>query len=44
LQIPAIDSFCRLATSVETENVSLEDPAILAQAVIRVAIMTGYEG
>lgn len=31
-------------SSLETENVSLEDPAILAQAGIPVAIMTGYEG
>jgi imidazolonepropionase-like amidohydrolase len=28
----------------ETENVSLENPAILAQAGIPVAIMTGFEG
>jgi imidazolonepropionase-like amidohydrolase len=31
-------------SSMETENVSLENPAILAQAGIPVAIMTGYEG
>lgn len=31
-------------SSMETENVSLENPAILAQAAVPVAIMTGYEG
>ena len=31
-------------SSLETENVSLENPAILAQAGIPVAIMTGFEG
>jgi imidazolonepropionase-like amidohydrolase len=32
------------SASMETENVSLEDPAILAQAGVPVAIMTGFEG